>query len=918
MDDVRSLPQDKQIAPQQVDKVTAAFLALYRDQIDRAAAGHDWGIPGELIRSAVQRCIEQRLALLTPRVFVVEFHEFRRGLGLPVDSASDVAARRYTESFDAGVVAGWTEKYPVFGELVDAVVRQSITHVEEICDRFAGDREELVAAGFLPADAVLDEIQHLGSDSHNQGRMVAALRFAGGHRVIYKPRTLGPEVLTRRCLQLLSSAIGFDIADCAPDSVDRGGYGWQREVSQVDAASEADVRQYYRSFGAVSAVMAVLGATDMHHENVVAAGDHPVLVDLETVLHTDMSLAASDLSTALSARVKLSLASTVLLPQRLPTGPYSVLMAGIGVPWEQQSERTDFVLVNRDTDAVDIAKQTFRYAHTANVLHRADGSSTDVLDHGAEFLDGFRRGYRAVAAERDALSRQLTAAPVRIRQIFRSTAVYGRILNAATHPDNLRSRESFDRVIGMLRSPMGYDRPYVREFIADAERAALANGDVPYFVVPSDDVRLEAGGFSSVPYCDLGPADRARTGLQLAGEEALAFEELIIEEGLSELRAVRFRNDPGYRPAGHGPFAECFGPEGVDVDGVVDRLRKVAVRVRGVNGDEIGWVGGAHGPDMATFDPGTCISLHDAGGLHVLFERLADPDLGAVRRGVHSLRRRYRESLEGVPLSVASGPISLEYALDPEAHRLPGAETAVALALSGTDGLATGDLMKGLPGVGLLLASYPDTPDELLSRVLRATAAPTAGKGPWDLAHGDLGIAWARHRMQGRLGDSNAARHEAERLAAGLSDMIDNLPRAWCSGYGGLLMVAAEMTPDADFPLAELTRRATTLPPVGRPVDLSVCHGAAGVVQSLIRLAERLDERWPVQVAADYWARVGKHAKDEGYFTGNREKQALLGYFLGWSGIADTGLQLDTALAGRQVWVPTAFTRRIPDGGVSR
>ncbi|MET0866054.1 MAG: type 2 lanthipeptide synthetase LanM [Nakamurella sp.] len=907
-----------------VDKVTAAFLDRYRTEIDSAADDPAHGLPAALVRSAVQRCIEQRLGLLTPRVFVVEFHEFRRSLGLPVDAGSDTASRQYTENFDAGVVADWCAKYPVFGDLVDSVVRQSVTHVGEICARFAADRANLEAAGFLPPQAVLEEIQHLGSDSHNQGRMVAALRFAGGQRIIYKPRTLGPEVLTRACLRQISPAVGFDLTDCAPASLDRGSYGWQQEVTQVNAGSEADVRQYYRAFGAVSALMAVLGATDMHHENVVAAGDHPVLVDLETVLHTDMSLATSDLSSALSARVKLSLASTVLLPQRLPTGPYSVLMAGIGVPWEQRSERTDFVLVDRDTDAVDIAKRTFRYTHTANVLRRSDGSNTDVLDYGREFLDGFRRGYRAVAAERDALALALTANPVRIRQIFRSTAVYGRILNAATHPDNLRSRAAFERVIGMLRTPMGYDRPYVREFITDAEKAALAGGDVPYFVVPSDDVRLEAGGFCSVPYCDLGPADRARTGLQLVDERALAFEELIIEEGMSELRAVRFRNDPTYRPAHHGPFSNCFGPEGVDVDGVVQRLRQVAVRATSVDGLELGWVGGAHGPEMATYDPGTCISLHDAGGIAVLFERLAgigslaaDGDLAQVRRGVQSLRRRYRESLEGVPLSVASGPISLEYALDPAASRLPAAEATVIAALSSGQELAAADLMKGLPGAGLLLASYPDTPDDLLEQMLAATAIDEPGKGPWDLAHGGLGLAWARHRLLTRLGAVDDARAQAWRLAAALDPVPGDLPRAWCSGYGGLLMVAAELSVDAEFPLEELAVRATTLPPVGRPIDLSVCHGAAGVVQSLIRLANSIGEQWPLAVAAEYWARVGKHAQDEGYFTGDREKQALLGYFLGWSGIADTGLQLAEAIAGQSVWVPTAFARRL-EGGAQR
>ena len=36
------------------------------------------------------------------------------------------------------------------------------------------------------------------------------------------------------------------------------------------------------------AVLHALGATDVHRENLVAAGDRPVLVDAETVMHPQL------------------------------------------------------------------------------------------------------------------------------------------------------------------------------------------------------------------------------------------------------------------------------------------------------------------------------------------------------------------------------------------------------------------------------------------------------------------------------------------------------------------------------------------------------------------------------------------------------------------------------------------------------
>ncbi|MGL4743514.1 MAG: DUF4135 domain-containing protein, partial [Dermatophilaceae bacterium] len=660
------------------------------------------------------------------------------------------------------------------------------------------------------------------------------------------------------------------------------------------------VPEFYRRLGSASALLTALGATDMHHENVVAAGRHPVLLDLETALHASSALRAHELSAAIIHRLKSSSANTLMLPQRLPTGPYSVLLGGIGVPYEQRSERTDHVLVHRDTDGVDLARRTYPFAHRDNVLRGPDGAPTDVLDHVADLVAGMREATAVIAARADRLVGRLDDRPLELRQIVRSTAVYGRVLEAATHPDNLGGPDGVERVLGLLGPPPGIDRRAVQTFVLAAERAALRRGDVPYFSIRADDVRLVSEGEASGPFTDLSPRDRAVHGIRSTRVRGLPFEELLLEEGLAELRSVRRRHQPGYRPRSAGSWGEAFlGAAGIDAAAVLDRLVEVSVTVDGVDGVERGWVPGAFAPHLATFDPGSSVSLHDAGGILLPFERSGAAEVAAqARRGLRGLARVYRERLAALPWSAASGALSVEYVLG---H----ADATLPLPTAGAE-VHADDTMRGAPGAAVLLAGFPGTDPAVLGRLRSVIAHDVAGSGRLDLAHGPLGLLWARHRLTTALGDTAAATGAARRIAR-LAGSRDDAPAGWCHGHAGLLAVAAA-TDAEDADLRWHAERAVQLPEVGEPVDLSVCHGAAGVVQTLVHCAEVRGARWPLDVAADYWPRVAKHARDEGYVTGDTGRQGVLGYFLGWSGIADTGLLLAAAMAGGRPWVPLSMT----------
>ena len=908
-----------------MDKLTRAFADFYRPRIaDGVSRAHaDAGGDTEQLIESVVSCLAKRLQGLVARVFVVDFHERRAEWGLPIDENSTTAIKRYMEDFGSATVERWFNTYPVLAELVDVVVDSSVAHVLEIEARWRADRPSLLARGFVAAGADLSSIEQMASDPHQHGRMVAALHFTDGSRLIYKPRSLGPEEFTRACLGRISESAGIDLSVCAPESFDRGEYGWQPEVVRRPADSEVEIRDYYYRFGAVCGFLNAVGAVDLHHENVLAVGDHPVVLDLETVLHSPPSIPGEDLSTAIVKRLKRSLANTLLLPHRLATGPYSVLISGIGIGHEQQSSRTSFVVTNGDTDAVDIARRTFPFTHGDNVLIGPDGEPTDVLDYRAEFVDGLRRGTEAVSDHAEELIAMLDARPVTVRQIFRSTAVYGKVLEAATHPDNLQRREDFERVISMLTPPPAYDRSITQTFISEVEKQALARADIPYFVADSDEIRNRAEGLVSLPATDRSPRDRAAYGLRRTGAESLLFEELLVEEGFAELRSSRREHSPEYQPSMDGAWSEpLLSADGVDAAAVLQRLFDVSVSVEGVDGVERGWVCGAFGPSIGTFDPGTRVSLHDAGGMVLPFERAAmRGDERALdtareaRRGLQSLSRQYRARLDEVPLSVASGKLSVEYVLGHGDRRLRISDWD-GIGLDDADMCPPDDAVIGLPGAGLLLAGFPDTPRATLESI--ATRLPDGAGRRWEVAHGDIGVLWARHRVATALGDQREVDRVASRFDSELAAAPEGLDAAWCGGHAGLCMVAAELSQEEAL-VRRQAERATAVPSDNSPIDLSVCHGAAGVVQSLIHLANCRRESWPVDLAADYWQRVAKYARESSYVTGDPARQGLLGYFLGWAGIADTALMLAAALDGETVWVPVSFTssHEQRDGGAA-
>src|SRR5690606_38948845 len=98
--------------------------------------------------------------------------------------------------------------------------------------------------------------------------------------------------------------------------LDLGTHGWMEWVHPADCADKDALRRFYRRQGAFLALFYSLEATDIHMSNIIAAGEHPMLIDMEALFHPrEAAEAWPALELALDEQLYYSVLRPGLLPE---------------------------------------------------------------------------------------------------------------------------------------------------------------------------------------------------------------------------------------------------------------------------------------------------------------------------------------------------------------------------------------------------------------------------------------------------------------------------------------------------------------------------------------------------------------------------------------------------------------------------
>ncbi|MBX4341401.1 DUF4135 domain-containing protein, partial [Mycobacterium tuberculosis] len=68
------------------------------------------------------------------------------------------------------------------------------------------------------------------------------------------------------------------------------GYGWQEYIAYRECLTEEELKRFYYRQGGYIALLYFFRSSDFHFENIIASGEFPVLIDLETLFSNHLDL----------------------------------------------------------------------------------------------------------------------------------------------------------------------------------------------------------------------------------------------------------------------------------------------------------------------------------------------------------------------------------------------------------------------------------------------------------------------------------------------------------------------------------------------------------------------------------------------------------------------------------------------------
>jgi len=451
------------------------------------------------------------------------------------------------------------EQYSALGRLAVTIIEFWAESTAELVNRLQVDWATLEQT-FSP-NHPLSQVKALQvglSDDHNRGRSVAILTFDTKLKLVYKPKDLALEIAFGNLLHWCSQA--EDLLDFkVPHVLNCSTHGWASFIPVDSCDTPEALQRFYRRSGMLMCLIHTLEGTDCHYENLIANGEYPVLVDMETLFHPQIKpseLLQMDATTQLVQQLSNSVLRTALLPQKelsIASDQIRLDMSGLGAVQDHTIPSLRWQHIN--TDGMVLDYEDINISTEANVptLHDVSASSGDFVD---EIVDGFEQMYRWLMSQRtqllaaDSLLRAFANQECRL--VFRNTRTYASIL--AHSYDSQLLQAGVARSVGLDVLSRAYlitpRKPQYWSILA-AEQQAMEQLDIPLLTAntSSKDLVLPTGTVI-VDLFEESSFDRVISRVQSLSKADLAFQRQVIQLSLYS----RFCQEPDLDGASTAPL----------------------------------------------------------------------------------------------------------------------------------------------------------------------------------------------------------------------------------------------------------------------------------------------------------------------------------------------------------------------------
>jgi type 2 lantibiotic biosynthesis protein LanM len=652
-----------------------------------------------------------------------------------------------------------------------------------------------------------------------------------------------------------------------------------------------------------------LEAADFHCENLIAAGENPMPIDLEALFHPRFPEDGGH----------DCLADSVLKAGLLPTRFAGVDMSGLGSAAGQIVPDGVPRWQNAETDEMRLVQESMTTPGAQNRPQYA-GAEVDAPKYTAEIADGFERTYRLLLRHRDeapGVVRRFANDEVRI--IARPTRTYALLLWESFHPDFLRDSSERGRLFERLRG-MDAFRP--------AEKLDLMRGDVPLFLAKPG-------------YCDVWTSHGERianffpeSGMNLVTQRIAALSEKDLESQLWIIRAsMATLSSPDEGPA--KTRARLRTGRDVEPAELLSEAGRIGNRLAelALGREDTIWIGLTLDDDQNMKLGGLEADLYDGLPGVILFLAYLGEITGESRHtelakaGLRTLQKLLRAQ-PGMDLPcglVGRGGLIYCFAQlgalwNDEGLRCHAAEMAEQAATRAVSDVYL-DVTSGVAGLALALRSVSgaDTVARICGERLLASTTTTAQGIGWQrdtlskqpltgFAHGNAGIGYALFEIAAMTGEPRFAavgfqafQYERELFSKERcnwpdlrENKTDDYMLAWCHGAPGvgLSRLGVWRYGEDELLRKEIDAALETTVREGFGRNQSLCHGDFGNLDLLAVASEVLGDTAWERRANRLAGGIIDRAKGTGWICGNAAGMESPGLMTGIAGIGYELLRL--------------------------
>ncbi len=499
------------------EEVFLGFIEVAREKLI-AQTGSSYQLLSEESHRSLEHSFLQQLSGVYTQAIASEFSIFRsfhntqflRLSKQSLDSPNTEQYQKFVKGMMEGKLLSFFQEYSVLARIIATLTDFWVDATAEFIQRLASDWSEIETTFQAELRQVVT-VKPALSDPHNQGRKAIALTFDSGLKLIYKPKDLGIEEAYFQFLSWLnqqyknsslSSPLRGGIEGGTPlpfkllKVINRSTYGWVEFVEHLPCSDKKELERYYQRAGMLLCVVYTLQATDCTDDNLIACGEHPVLVDMETLMYPQVQFSeeqgdGTGAAPNLEERVSNSVLDTGLLPQWQfgPDGAnYDV--SGLGQVREQQTSVRVRKWHHINTDSMAMGYEDVKPQPKANIPD-LDGIHFSSKDYVEEIVDGFRQMYQFLIAYRKAIlapdSPLKALADQQVRFLLRNTIVYSLMIEKTLNPKFLRDGVERSIQLDFLsRVLLSYNSKPDCWLLFLAEKQALEQLDIPHFTTRAD------------------------------------------------------------------------------------------------------------------------------------------------------------------------------------------------------------------------------------------------------------------------------------------------------------------------------------------------------------------------------------------------------------------------------------------------